>query len=176
MQVGEKHPEMLIHAMAFMSTGGILKNIQPQGEILWKLSFLQRLRVTLPTESVVSSSTALGINCLCTGQCWHGVAMYLADPNLAFLTRLPSWTSDLPCHQRFVWWSENTWPDLLFCLTGVPWDCGLLVMMLPTLPGCHPQLLAHCPLRSCQPSLLPDTEDKFDSVFLLSFSFLYSLN
>lgn len=30
-------------------------------------------------------------------------ALYLADPNLALLTWLPSLTCDLPCHQRFVW-------------------------------------------------------------------------
>lgn len=85
-----RYPCKLVQAMAFMSIGGILKNIKSQDEILWKLSSLQRLRVTLRTESVVSSPTALGINCLCTGQCCHGAAM----------------SSLVPC------WSQPCLPDL----------------------------------------------------------------
>lgn len=86
MKTTHGYTRKLVQAMAFMSTGGILQNIKSQGELLWKLGFLQRLGGTLPTETVVSSPTTLGIYCLCTGQCWHGAATS---------SLVPSWSQ--PC-------------------------------------------------------------------------------
>lgn len=83
---------------------------------------------------------------------------------------------DLSGGQRAAGQHWLLFPDVLYVLCwAIVGLHGFLVGMLPSLPGCHPQLLAPCPLQSSHLSPLPDVQVKFDSFLLLSFTFHYSL-
>lgn len=135
----------LVQAMAFMSICGILKSLKSQGQILWKLSSLHRVRaLSLLTESVVFSPASLGFGCLCRGQCCCGAAVPGLVPCWSWPC-LPDLTSDLPCHYRCVWWSQSCWPTLFtitrsaVCLAGMLWRC------MASRWGCCPACLAVTP-------------------------------
>lgn len=112
----------LVQSMAFISTDEILKSIKSQGQILWKLRSLQRVRApSLPAEPVVSFPASWGFGCLC--MCWHGVAVPSLITGWSW-PWLPGLITDPPHHYVFVWWSQSCWPALV-TITG-PALCDLL--------------------------------------------------
>lgn len=134
----------LVQAMAFMSIGGLLKSIKSQGQILWKLSSLHRVKaLSLPTESAVSPPASSGFGCLCRG---HGAAVpgLVACWSWPCLSDLASNLDLRPASSLRVCLVIT---ELLasagyhhrtcsVCLAGLPWDC------VASRSGCCPACLA----------------------------------